>query len=108
MILKQELTGTASRTFAASPEKYQLCVKTISIYSYSQLQHLKETISGKDSTILIVRIAPLLSKDSEAGTKLVDSLYSTPEIKNNYSVFRLGEERIIVIPNVVQTESFKL
>jgi hypothetical protein len=38
----------------------------------------------------------------------VDSLYSTHAIKNNYSVFRLGEERIMVIPNVVQTESFKL
>ena len=108
MILKQELTDSASKTLAASPEKYRLCVKTISIYSYSQLQHLKETISGKESIILIVRIAPILSKDPGAGTKLVDSLYSTHEIKNNYSVFRLGEERIMVIPNVVQTESFKL
>lgn len=109
-ILKQELTGSASKTLAASPEKCRLCVKTISIYSYSQLRHLKETISGKgkDSIILIVRIAPILSKDPGAGTKLVDSLYSTHEIKNNYSVFRLGEERIMVIPNVVQTESFKL
>jgi len=107
-ILKQQLTGSASRTLSASPEKYQLSVKTISIYSYSQLQQLKETISGKESIILIVRIAPILSKDPGAGTKLVDSLYSTHEIKNNYSVFRLGEERIMVIPNVVQTESFKL
>jgi SepF-like predicted cell division protein (DUF552 family) len=106
-ILKQELTGSTSRQ-AESPEKDQLCVKTISIYNYSQLQHLKETISGKESIILIVRIAPILSKDPGAGTKLVDSLYSTHAIKNNYSVFRLGEERIMVIPNVVQTESFKL
>ena len=107
-ILKQELTESASRRLAASPAKDQLCIKTISIYNYSQLQHLKETISGKESIILIVRIAPILSKDKGAGKRLVDSLYSTHAIKNNYSVFRLGEERIMVIPNVVQTESFKL
>jgi hypothetical protein len=69
---------------------------------------LKETISGKESIILIVRITHILSKDPAAGTKLVGSLYSTHAIKNNYSVFRLGEERIMVVPNVVQTESYKL
>jgi SepF-like predicted cell division protein (DUF552 family) len=69
---------------------------------------LKESISGKESIILIVRITPILSKDPGAGTKLVDSLYSTHAIKNNYSVFRLGEERIMVVPNAVHTESHKL
>jgi SepF-like predicted cell division protein (DUF552 family) len=68
---------------------------------------LKENISGKP-IILIVRITPILSKDPGAGTKLVDSLYSTHAIKNNYSVFRLGEERIMIVPNGVQTESCKL
>jgi SepF-like predicted cell division protein (DUF552 family) len=69
---------------------------------------LKETILGKESIILIVRITPILSKDPGAGTKLVDSLYTTQAIKNNYSVFRLGEERIMVVPKGVDTESYRL
>ena len=36
-------------------------------------------------------------KSPEEGAKLLNELYFTA-IKNNYSVFRLGEERIIIAP----------
>ena len=36
--------------------------------------------------------------------KLVNELYLAATKNNNYSVFRLGEERIIVVPNSVQVE----
>jgi GGDEF domain-containing protein len=48
-----------------------------------------------------------VSRDPEAASKLVNELYST-NIKNSYSVFRLGEERFMVIPNNVQVEDILL
>ena len=89
----------------AEYKKKTLSIKTTSIHSYSQLEHLKESLSGKESLILIARITPILSKDSQAGTKLVDELYSNQAVKDNYSVFRLGEERIIVVPSDVQVKA---
>jgi len=56
--------------------------------------------------MIIARIAPIVSKDPEAATKLVNNIYST-YVENNYSVFRLGEERIMVIPNNVRVEGIK-
>jgi SepF-like predicted cell division protein (DUF552 family) len=92
----------------AEYKKKTLSIKTTSIHSYSQLEHLKESLSGKESLILIARITPILSKDSQAGTKLVDELYSSQTVKDNYSVFRLGEERIIVVPSDVQSKEVLL
>jgi hypothetical protein len=43
-------------------------------------------------------------KNPEEGMKLVNELYLTATKNNNYSVFRLGEERIIVVPNSVRVE----
>jgi SepF-like predicted cell division protein (DUF552 family) len=68
---------------------------------------LKENLPGKEPTILIARIAPIVSKDPEAAGKLVNELYSR-HLKNSYSVFRLGEERFMVVPNNVQVEGILL
>ena len=100
-IIKEAIT-------AEYKKKKTLSIKTTSIHSYSQLEHLKESLSGKESLILIARITPILSKDSQAGTKLVDELYSNQAVKDNYSIFQLGEERIIVVPNSVQSKEVLL
>ncbi len=55
--------------------------------------------------MIIARITPIASKDPEAA-KLVNKIYSK-YVENNYSVFRLGGERIMVIPNSVRVEGFK-
>lgn len=85
----------------------QLYIKTISIHNYSQLQDLKQNlpVGDEDSlTILIAGISPLMSKDPDAAAKLVNELYNSTEIRSNYTLFRLGKERLLVIPNNVQTE----
>ena len=81
-----------------------LHIKTISIYTYSQLHKLKESLFLKENNvILIARLTPILSKYIEARDKLVNDLYSFA-MKNNYSVFRLGEEKIMVVPAYIQVE----
>ncbi len=90
----------------SSSIQLQLCIKTVSIHSYSQLDDLKENLLGKDPIILIAKISPIVSKDPEAPTKLVNEIYPT-YVENNYSLFRLGDERIMVIPNSVRVEEFK-
>lgn len=79
-------------------------IKTISINQPSQIDVLKENLPGKEPLILIARIASMVSRDPDAATKFVNELYST-HIKNNYSVFRLGEDRFIVVPDSVQVEN---
>jgi SepF-like predicted cell division protein (DUF552 family) len=78
-------------------EKQQLCLTATSIHDHSQLSELKKRLLQLEPIILIARIAPLALKDPEAVSKLVSELHTTAT-KNNYSVFRLGEERIIVTP----------
>ena len=97
---------TESKFKKTTPQQ-RLYLKTISIHSSSQLEDLKENLPGKEPTILIARIAPIVSKDPEAAGKLVNELYST-HIKNSYSVFGLGEERFMVVPNYVQVEGILL
>lgn len=85
----------------------RLCVKTISIHDYSQLQDLKQNlIGGKDSstTILIARITPIMSKDPDAAARLVSELYDSTEIRDDYILFRLGNDRLLLMPNNVQTQ----
>jgi SepF-like predicted cell division protein (DUF552 family) len=85
--------------------KQQLCIKCVSIHEYSQLSQLKDYFSyDKQPIILIARITPIILKNPEEGMKLVNQLYLAATKNNNYSVFRLGEERIIVVPNSVQVE----
>ena len=100
----QHLT-TQSNLREISEEKYrqqQLWLKTISIHSYSQLSELQDHFSNKEPIILIARITPIVTKNIEEGMKLVNEVYSAAT-KKNYSVFRLGEERIIVVPPTVST-----
>jgi SepF-like predicted cell division protein (DUF552 family) len=76
----------------------QLCLKTISIHDYSQLSELKNYILGEKQVILIARITPLMEKDPDTGYRLMADLYCSAT-NNNYSIFRLGEERVIIIPH---------
>jgi SepF-like predicted cell division protein (DUF552 family) len=102
-IIKQPTKLKSTKTTAQ--QQQQLSIKTTSVYDYSQLEQLKESLSGTQPIILIARIKPIVSKDSQAKPKLVDELYSSHAVKNNnYSIFRLGEERIIVVPSNVQVE----
>lgn len=82
----------------------QLWLKTISIHSYSQLSELQDDFSNKEPVILIARITPIVTKNIEEGMKLVNEVYSAAT-KKNYSVFRLGEERIILVPPNVRVKS---
>jgi SepF-like predicted cell division protein (DUF552 family) len=82
----------------------QLCLKTLSIHNYLQLSELKRSILDKNEpVILIARITPIMLDNPEDGHKLLNELYSMA-MKNNYSVFRLGEERIILAPTEVQVK----
>ncbi len=83
-----------------------LYIKTISIHDYSQLQGLKQNIlESEDSiTILIARIAPILLKDSDGAAKLVNELYDSTEIRSKYTLFRLGKDRFLLIPNYAKTQ----
>ena len=89
-----------------SYQKQPLYLKTVSIRNYIQLTEIKSILSKKEPVILIVRITPIMLEDTEQGGKLLNELYSVA-VKNNYSVFRLGEERIIVSPITVQVEREK-
>ena len=53
--------------------------------------------------MLIIRITSIVLKDPKELAKFASELYSIAE-KNNYSIFRLGEERIIVIPSYINVE----
>ena len=58
--------------------------------------------------ILIAKIKPIVSNDPQAEDKLVKELYSNNAVRENYSIFRLGEERIIIVPNIVQSKEVLL
>ena len=81
----------------------QLWLKTISIHSYSQLSELQDDFSNKEPVILIARITPIVTKNIEEAMKLINEVYSMATKK--YSVFRLGEERIILVPSNVRVKS---
>jgi SepF-like predicted cell division protein (DUF552 family) len=83
-------------------KQQQLSLKTTSVHNYSELSEIEKTLLQQQSTILIVRITPLALKDQELD-KFANQLYLIAT-KNNYSVFRLGEERIIVIPSCINVE----
>ena len=104
--MRRRVTGQLiqSKLRKASFPQQQLRIKTISISHPSQIDVLKENLPGKQPLILIARIASMVSRDPDVATKFVNELYST-HIKNNYSVFRLGEDRFIVVPDGVQVEN---
>jgi SepF-like predicted cell division protein (DUF552 family) len=96
-------TQTNPKETSGSKKQLQIWLKTISVHSYSQLPELQDDVCKKEPIILIARITPIFTKSVEEGTKLVNELYSMAA-KNHYSVFRLGEERIIVVPPNVQVK----
>ena len=98
---------TKHKKIASHPQP-QLCIKTTSIHNYSELKHLKNSLASTQSMILVAKIKPMLSKDPYAEDKLLKELYANHAVKNNYSIFQLGEERIIVIPNCVQSKDVLL
>jgi predicted transcriptional regulator len=83
--------------------KEQMCLKNICIHSHSQLSDVLDIFSRKECIILIARISSTSIKDPETRIDLVNELYKHP-IKNNYTVFRQGEERIIVVHRRVKVE----
>jgi SepF-like predicted cell division protein (DUF552 family) len=102
-IAKKLTKSVAKRNASSSGLKHEVCIKSVSVHNYSQISKLEENLSYKDiPVILIARITPLLIRN--LGAKFVNKLHSTAS-KNNYTVFRLGEERIIVVPNEVQVQS---
>jgi SepF-like predicted cell division protein (DUF552 family) len=90
--------------FTQTKHACPLYLKTISIHDFSMLAGLKEHLNSGSQIILIARIAPLMMKDPEAGFRLIDDIYAFA-IEKNYTIFRLGEERIIILPPRVQVIS---
>jgi SepF-like predicted cell division protein (DUF552 family) len=84
-------------------KQQQLSLKTTSVHDYSELFQIERTLLQQQPTILIVRITPLALKDTQELDKFANQLYLIAT-KNNYSVFRLGEDRIIVIPRCINVE----
>jgi SepF-like predicted cell division protein (DUF552 family) len=98
----KEVKCSSSSTIAKQQQMY---IKCVSIHEYSQLSQLKDYfLYDKQPIILIARITPTILKNPEESMKLVNELYLAATKNNNYCVFRLGEERIIVLPNSVQVE----
>ena len=99
--------ATHTGEMSGGKKQLQIWLKTISVHSYSQLPELQDDVCRKEPVILIARITPIFTKSVEEGTKLVNELYSMAT-KKHYSVFRLGEERIIVVPPSVQVKDHLL
>jgi SepF-like predicted cell division protein (DUF552 family) len=89
-----------------SYQKQPLYLKTVTIRNHLQLTEIKNILFKKEQVILIARLTPIMLEDPEQGGKLLNELYSAA-VKNNYSVFRLGEERIIISPVTVHVEREK-
>jgi len=81
----------------------QLCLKTICIHNCSQLSEMLDVFPRKESIILIAKVSQTLIKDPETRIDLVNEIYKHA-IKNNYTVFRQGEERIIVVHSSVKVQ----
>jgi SepF-like predicted cell division protein (DUF552 family) len=101
--VKQLLTQTKLKDRVIPDQKQQLCLKTICIHNHLQLSELIDIFLRKERVILIVRISPFAVKDPETRIDIVNELYKQAT-KNNYSVFRQGEERIVVVHSSVKVE----
>jgi SepF-like predicted cell division protein (DUF552 family) len=101
--VKQLLTQTKLKDRVIPDQKQQLCLKTICIHNHLQLSELIDIFLRKERVILIVRISPFAVKDPETRIDIVNELYKHAT-KNNYSVFRQGEERIVVVHSSVKVE----
>jgi hypothetical protein len=101
--VKQLLTQTKLKDRVIPDQKQQLCLKTICIHNHLQLSELIDIFLRKERVILFVRISPFAVKDPETRIDIVNELYKHAT-KNNYSVFRQGEERIVVVHSSVKVE----
>jgi len=102
--IASRLTQHRINKMSALSNRPQMFIKAISIHDISQLQDLKGNLDGRPSSILIIKIVLPASGHPEAARKLVNELYSK-HIKNNYSVFRLEEDRFMTIPNNIRVEN---
>jgi SepF-like predicted cell division protein (DUF552 family) len=73
------------------------------------LQELKQNLLGKEDsiTILIARITPTLSRNSDTVAKLVNELHNTIEIRKNYFLFLLGKGRLLITPNYAKHNRYQ-
>lgn len=46
----------------------------------------------------------MVSKDAGAASKVVNELYDCADIRKNYALFRLGKDRLILIPSNAKTQ----
>ena len=99
----KQLLITQTKPKQKQQERQQLCLKTICLHNHSQISELIDIFLRKELVILIIRISPFAIKDPEARIDIVNEIYKQAT-KNNYSVFRLGEERIIVVHSSVKVE----
>jgi len=102
--VKQSLTQTKLKDRVIPDQRQQqLCLKTICIHNHVQLSEFTDIFLRKERVILIVRISPFAIKDPEARIDIVNELYKHAT-KNNYSVFRQGEERVVVVHSSVKVD----
>jgi SepF-like predicted cell division protein (DUF552 family) len=102
--VKQLLTQTKLKDRVIPDQRQQqLCLKTICIHNHVQLSEFTDIFLRKERVILIVRISPFAIKDPEARIDIVNELYKHAT-KNNYSVFRQGEERVVVVHSSVKVD----
>ena len=99
----KQLLITQTKPKQKQQEQQQLCLKTICLHNHSQLSELIDIFLRKELVILIIRISPFAIKDPEARIDIVNEIYKQAT-KNNYLVFRQGEERIVVVHSIVKVE----
>jgi SepF-like predicted cell division protein (DUF552 family) len=75
----------------------------VSVHEPSSIQLLKEILTAKEPLIVITRISQMASRNSNVATKLVNEIYS--EVQKGVAIFRLGEDRLMVIPDDVQVKN---
>jgi SepF-like predicted cell division protein (DUF552 family) len=92
-------TRYKSRKIKTATAQRQVSIKMISVHEPPTIQRLKEILTAKKPLIVITRISQMASRNS-----LVNEIYSECT-KKSYSIFRLGEDRLMVIPNDVQVKN---
>lgn len=97
-------TRYKSRKIKTATAQRQASIKMVSVHEPSSIQLLREILTVKEPLRVITRISQMASRNSNVATKLVNEIYSECT-KRSYSIFRLGEDRLMVIPNDVQVKN---
>lgn len=74
-------------------------LKAMTVRDHTDIDMIKKDI--KMGMILIVRVGPMAQRDLKGLRKLVDELYAAARTEGA-DIARLGEERILVTPSIVQ------